>query len=536
MFRRLLPVAFAAFLITIVPAGTALADVEPGSCASHVSGDFDSDGESDLAVGVPGQDVDGRSNAGGVHIVYGNDPNGLQAADDQFITQNSQGVDDKAESGDRFGSCLAAGDFNNDGEWDLAIGVPDENIETTVDAGAINVLYGSDIGLDAVGPPADDFWHQNSPGVSGVNEEEDGFGASLGAGDFDGDGFDDLAIGVPYDDISDIVDAGAINVLYGNNGGLFTTGQQLWSQNVAGMADTSERRDEFGSSLATGDMDSDGQDDLAIGVPGERVGTETRAGAVHVMYSGAAGLNANNDRLWTQDSTGIEEDAEEQDRFGTAVVVADFDADGADDLAVGTPLEDNATDADVGGVNVIYGSNDGLESTDDQFFDQSDTGGAAAGDAAEAGDLFGTSLAAADFEDDGNDDADLAVGAPGEDSSTGAVEVVYGDPTTGLDPTAGTTDYWVQSASGETSETGDEFGAALTAGDYDNNDIFDLAIGAPGEDIGTEANAGAVNVIYGATIGLDPATTPAAEFWHQDNLDDDDDGATAGDRFGAALG
>lgn len=94
---------------------------------------------------------------------------------------------------------VAAGDpgcdFNGDGYADLAIGAPGEDGGANEsNAGAVNVLYGDSTGLITAG---DDLWTQDSPGIKGVNEDDDRFGAALACGDIDGDTYDDLAIGVP---------------------------------------------------------------------------------------------------------------------------------------------------------------------------------------------------------------------------------------------------------------------------------------------------------------------------------------------------
>lgn len=69
-------------------------------------------------------------------------------------------------------------DFNGDGKADLAIGVPGEGFGNLYSSGAVNVLYGGPSGLQT-SSPADQFWHQNSPGVEDAAENEDNFGGSL---------------------------------------------------------------------------------------------------------------------------------------------------------------------------------------------------------------------------------------------------------------------------------------------------------------------------------------------------------------------
>jgi len=215
--------------------------------------------------------------------------------------------------------------------------------------------------------------------------------------DFNGDGFADLAVGVPGEDANGGAgDTGGVSVIYGSAGGLSATAtpDQFWTQDSPNVEGTAEPGDQFGFSLAVANFGGSWPHaDLAIGVPYDNVGA-TSAGAVSVIYGSSAGLSATAtpDQIWTQDSPDVEGIAGAYDGFGSALTTGDFNADFRSDLAIGVPSEDAPHTSD-GGVNVIYGSLAALSATTtpDQFWGQ-DTPNVE--DAAEASDYFGRELAA----------------------------------------------------------------------------------------------------------------------------------------------
>jgi hypothetical protein len=397
-----------------------------GFGSALATGDFNKDGYSDLAIGVPGEGVGAISGAGAVNIIYGSS-SGLSATAlsqgngraDQVWTQNSANINDGCENGDTFGFALATGDFNKDGYSDLAIGVRGEDVGSIVNAGAVNIIYGSSSGLSATALSpgngrADQVWTQNSANIEDASESGDGFGSALATGDFNKDGYSDLATGVPLEEVGTTIVAGAVHVIYGSSAGLSATAlspgngrpAQLWSQNSAGIDDDSEFGDAFGSALATGDFNKDGSSDLAIGVPFEDVGANDEAGSVNVIYGSSSGLsatalspgNGRADQVWTQNSANIDGASEFGDNFGHALAAGDFNKDGHSDLATGVPFEQAGSIAVAGAVSVIHGSSDGLSATAlsqgngraDQVWTQDSTG---IDGAAEPNDLFGYSLA-----------------------------------------------------------------------------------------------------------------------------------------------
>ena len=453
-------------------------------------------------------------------------------------------------------------DFNGDGFADLAVGAIGEKLAGMKGrGGAVNVIYGTAQGLNAVG---NQFWSQNSRGIKGTAEAHDFFGWSLATGDFDGDGFTDLAVGVVDESIGSKFAAGAVNVIYGSAAGLSAVGDQFWSQDSPGIRGTAEAPDVeesaelFGSSLAAGDFDGDGRDDLAVGVPNEDLGATDKTdstGAVNVIYGSRSGLTAEGNQLWTQDSPGIKGAAEFGDYFGQSLAAGDFDADGFDDLVAGTyeDLESPGYIGDAGSVHVIHGASGGLRAAGNQRFTQRSLGipGVAAGEM-----HFGAVLAIGDLDGDGFADLSASAGVSGQPAG---VVVLYGSGEglsgTGsqlwkgasLDPemlfdavyTMAVDDFdgdgfadlvvggYLTDAEGAVVMPGTATGLTAAGyavlavptqvaatGDYNGDGVAELAAGSPSEALAGESLAGVVRVFDGTNDGLSEA---GQQLWNQDS-------------------
>ena len=262
------------------------ADISTGFGSALVSGDFDGDGYSDLAIGDPQwEPVQG---AGGyVVVVYGS-ASGLTADRAQSWSQSSPGVRGRPEPKDQFGQTLTAGDFGRGSQDDLAVGVPGEN-----GVGAAQVLYGAAAGLT---PTGSQFWRLASPGIPGKARNGQMFGRGLVDGDFDG-GHDELVIGVPSS--SGIGTSGSVLMLRGSAAGLTAKGVQRWRSGRDGVkGETGDHW--FGDTLAVGRFSGSGHLDLAIGNPQADLVDTGSAGVVHVLRGTPNGPTVTGDQLWSE--------------------------------------------------------------------------------------------------------------------------------------------------------------------------------------------------------------------------------------------
>jgi hypothetical protein len=253
------------------------------------------------------------------------------------------------------------------------------------------------------------------------------------------------------------------------------------------------QNDFLGWSLATGDFNGDGYDDVAMGAPSENedLPAGREHGAVIVNYGSPRGIAHLGSQFLTVGA--IDETLV---HYGFAVAAGNFNNDAYDDLAVGLPDFDGNLGAvtSSGAVWIHLGGPTGLSTVASVVLEES-----WASDALEALDQFGWALTTGYFDDD--EYADLAVGAPGEDGGEGAVFVFYGQAAGGGISAAGVVTLRPTNF-GVSSLVSGRFGAALDAGDLFGSAQEDLAIGAPGTLVSAMANVGRVYLAPGSATGI----------------------------------
>lgn len=437
---------------------------------------------------------------------------------DPLLQRSADIVRTSGQSGAELGTRIAnAGDVNNDGVDDLVVGAYRFDSNGITDNGAAFVYFGPGFTTSA---------------FLSVNQAGAGFGAGVGgAGDVNLDGFDDVVIGAPGFDGTAGTNSGAAFVYFGGAGAFDATADAT----IQGPASSAN----MGAAVrGVGDVNNDGIDDLAVGVPRYNPGGRPDQGGAFIYY-GASNFNTTADAVLAVNdlsvnsgnalasgdvngdaindvivgSTGYESSANfinegaavvyfggvvtidtTPDAIlrsgqvgatgGASVAVGDFNGDGIGDVLSGAPLSSAAT-TEAGMVQVWFGNTGSFDTLVDVTLFGTDMV-----------EDFGRSVATLpDINDDGREE--IMVGAPrsfnGFGLRTGEVKLYFSTPN-GFSSSP--------SLVLEGMQTDASFGNTVATGRFNNDALFDVVVGEPALDISPGVNNGAFYLYFGQSLNV----------------------------------
>lgn len=303
-----------------------------------LSKSFENSGVTFLGLSLAVGDLDGRK---------GDEIAATFARDDarrvMVLRQSGGALHVAAEYGNRDGAhvdTLLVADVLGSPRPELIVGSPGAKASNGKAGGVVDVLSASGSTIDIL---------QRIEQEKGATPEAgDDFGRSLAAGDFDGDGKQDLVVGAPGEAIGSTARAGLVSIYRSDGSALDLQGH--YDQAATG-AGTPEQDDRMGSSLASGDFNGDGYDDIAIGTSGETAPDRKDDPGYAWISLGGPEFMVTQRGYWTSQSP-IDDHAP-FDGFGWAMAAADLDGDGADELVVSAE-NDVTANGEAAGTVIVY--------------------------------------------------------------------------------------------------------------------------------------------------------------------------------------
>ena len=469
------------------------------------AGDINGDGLADLILGAVGGTPPGdRKGAGTVHVFYGGKPYpreiDLAKTPGDVVIYGAGGgfAPVYGGQGDGLGQSCWSADVNGDGIGDLLLGAPNTKSKSgTPAAGRVYVIYGKREGLpaeiDLAETPADvviigedAMTHAGTEAVGGA------LGTVVRAGDFNGDGIQDMILGARLSDAQFRMQSGKTHVFYGGPN-LPPVIDLDWSvPDVLLWGDLA--MDHFGYWLQGADINGDEIDDLVIGVmDGLRTPTG-RPGKIYGFYGRRDFPPFHLINLHVTDPDVLIWGVKSYDLTGFSVNAGDVNGDGIDDILADAQGADPMDRINAGEMHVFYGREDLPP-----FLSLSDTQGDFTVYGREAGDKMSYSSVVGDINGDGMGDLILgsvvaSPGVQGKREWAGEAYVIYGgdDLPRSLDLKKTPPDIRVMG-----DDAGDQVAFMVHVADVNGDGIGDLLLGARRGDPKGRRDAGEVYIIYG---------------------------------------
>ena len=493
--------------------GIDASDASGGSVSG--AGDINGDGFDDLIIGASSADPNGNNNGGESYVVFGTGA-GFSASFDLSSLDGSNGfvingIDASDFSG---GSVSGAGDINGDGFDDLIIGAGGADPNGNSHAGESYVVFGSGAGFSA----SFDLSSLNGSNgfvINGIDEFDNSGVSVSGAGDVNGDGFDDLIIGAFDADPNGNSGAGESYVVFGTGAG-FSADFDLSSLNGSNgfVINGVDGFDFSGASVSgAGDINGDGFDDLIIGAPSDGApgspGATTISGESYVVFGSASGFSASLDLSSLDGSNGfVINGVSVGDESGISVSSAgDMNGDGFDDIIIGARRGDPNGNDFAGESYVVFGTGAGFSASLDLSNLDGITGFVING--IDEIDISGNSVSSAgDINGDGFDDLIIgALGAaPNGNIDGGESYIIFGSADFGPTPPV-SSDFETAALSYIENGGAQNITAALTLSDVDDTDLESAVISiSAGFDAANDslvfADQNGITGVYNAGTGV----------------------------------
>ncbi len=376
-------------------------------------------------------------------------------------------------------------DVNGDGYGDVVVGA----FKDTAYRGKVFIFHGSGAGITSVDTTTAARIIQGATMPAPTSR----FGRNAALGDFNGDGFADVAVAATVYNGSQ----GATYIFHGGPGGITAIDTTAANQTIVGNG-----TEAFSSPLAAADINADGYSDLLAGA----VSASASLGMAYLFYGGASGIatatsTAAPVKFQGEAATG---------QFSSSIVTGDFDNDGFSDVAIGAP----AVSTNFGRAYLFYGTAGGFApGTYTATFPGNTISTGAANN------FMGGSMAAGDINGDGA--TDLVMGGYGAAASASLLRVFYG--ATSSRPLQNNTAPIATTITEVTN--GVFFTTAIAISDTNSDGFEDVMVGAHGAAI----NAGYAAIFFGQAAPLS-VTTPAAAGYMRTGL------TAVGEQFARGLG